>query len=98
MRHSPNLEVDDSDLQQYFSDLRSLLSDPGYLANDPDAQFAFRKLEQVCSEKFYNYNFKNILSYSTHLCQLYTLRKDLHARPCQADISKPNCRIDLKRF
>ncbi|XP_053390329.1 uncharacterized protein CXorf38 homolog, partial [Mercenaria mercenaria] len=46
VRHSPQLEIEDIDLQQYFSVLQNLLSDPAYLSANTDAQNAKTKLLQ----------------------------------------------------
>ncbi|XP_053388816.1 uncharacterized protein CXorf38 homolog [Mercenaria mercenaria] len=46
VRHSPQLEVEDTDLQQYFTDLLNLLSDPAYLSTNTDAKNAKTKLLQ----------------------------------------------------
>ncbi|XP_060600207.1 uncharacterized protein LOC132753723 isoform X2 [Ruditapes philippinarum] len=47
MRHSSKLEVEDSDLQNYFQLLQKLLSDPAYLGTDTHAQNAKQKLIQL---------------------------------------------------
>ncbi|XP_060562543.1 uncharacterized protein LOC132722128, partial [Ruditapes philippinarum] len=44
LRHSPTLEVEDTDLHQYFIVFQQLLSDAGYLATDVHAQNAKQKL------------------------------------------------------
>ncbi|XP_060575099.1 uncharacterized protein LOC132732643 [Ruditapes philippinarum] len=44
LRHSSTLEVEDTDLHQYFIVLQQLLSDAGYLATDMHAQHAKQKL------------------------------------------------------
>ncbi|XP_060597120.1 uncharacterized protein LOC132751036 [Ruditapes philippinarum] len=44
LRHSPTLEVEDTDLHQYFTVFQQLLSDAGYLATDIHAQNAKQKL------------------------------------------------------
>ncbi|XP_053382096.1 uncharacterized protein LOC123540074 isoform X3 [Mercenaria mercenaria] len=45
--HSSYLEMEDEDLQQYFSILQNLLSDPGYLATNSSSQNAKKKLTQL---------------------------------------------------
>ncbi|XP_053382737.1 lamin-1-like [Mercenaria mercenaria] len=47
VRHCPKLELEDTDLQQCFSVLQSLLSDPAYLSANTDAQNAKTKLLQL---------------------------------------------------
>jgi hypothetical protein len=47
LRHSPTLEVEDTDLHQYFTVFQQLLSDAGYLATDIHAQNAKQKLLDV---------------------------------------------------
>ncbi|XP_060603452.1 uncharacterized protein LOC132756402 [Ruditapes philippinarum] len=47
VRHSSKLEVENSDLQNYFKLLQQLLSDPVYLATDTHAQIANQKLIQL---------------------------------------------------
>jgi hypothetical protein len=47
VRHSSKLEVEDSDLQNYFQLFQKLLSDPVYLGTDTHAQNAKQKLIQV---------------------------------------------------
>ncbi|XP_053403583.1 uncharacterized protein LOC128558439 isoform X2 [Mercenaria mercenaria] len=47
VRHSPCLEVEDTDLQHYFSILQKLLSDPAYLSANTNAQNAKTKLLQL---------------------------------------------------
>ncbi|XP_053379599.1 uncharacterized protein LOC128548526 [Mercenaria mercenaria] len=49
-RHSPTLEMEDTDLQQYFTDLQNLLSDPGYLTTCAYAQNARQKLSQLLND------------------------------------------------
>ncbi|XP_053389149.1 uncharacterized protein LOC128552155 [Mercenaria mercenaria] len=48
--HSSYLEVEDGDLQQYFSTLRSLLSDPKYLAGQTYSRNAVKKLSELEGE------------------------------------------------
>ncbi|XP_045214670.2 uncharacterized protein LOC123564853 [Mercenaria mercenaria] len=47
IRHSSYLGIEDVDLQQYFSTLQNLLSDPGYLASNTISHNAKRKLSQL---------------------------------------------------
>ncbi|XP_053387185.1 uncharacterized protein LOC128550984 [Mercenaria mercenaria] len=47
VRESSYLQVEDRDLQQYFSTLQNLLSDPGYLADNTASQNANKKLSQL---------------------------------------------------
>ncbi|XP_053379795.1 uncharacterized protein LOC128548567 [Mercenaria mercenaria] len=47
VRHSQTLEVEDTDLNQYFTDLQTLLSDPGYLTADAAANNARKKLKEL---------------------------------------------------
>ncbi|XP_053390274.1 uncharacterized protein LOC128553181 [Mercenaria mercenaria] len=47
VRHSPQLEMEDTDLHKYFTDLQNLLSDPTYLSANTDAQNAKTKLLQL---------------------------------------------------
>ncbi|XP_053382097.1 uncharacterized protein CXorf38 homolog [Mercenaria mercenaria] len=47
VRHSASLEVEDTDLQQYFSILQNLLSDPAYFSANTAARNAKTKLSQV---------------------------------------------------
>ncbi|XP_053388599.1 myosin-2 heavy chain, non muscle-like, partial [Mercenaria mercenaria] len=47
VRHSSQLEIEDTDLQHYFSVLQNLLSDPAYLSANTDAQNAKTKLLQL---------------------------------------------------
>ncbi|XP_060570334.1 uncharacterized protein LOC132728672 [Ruditapes philippinarum] len=47
VRHSPKLEIEDSDLQNYFQLLQNLLSDPAYLGTNTHAQNAKQKLIQL---------------------------------------------------
>ncbi|XP_060587864.1 uncharacterized protein LOC132743365 [Ruditapes philippinarum] len=47
LRHSSTLEVEDTDLQEYFQVLQQLLSDSAYLASDTHAQNAKQKLTEL---------------------------------------------------
>ncbi|XP_053382077.1 uncharacterized protein LOC123540064 isoform X2 [Mercenaria mercenaria] len=47
VRHCPQLEMEDTDLQDYFSVLQKLLSDPAYLSANTAAQNAKTKLLQL---------------------------------------------------
>ncbi|XP_045205179.2 uncharacterized protein LOC123557644 isoform X2 [Mercenaria mercenaria] len=47
VRHSSHLGMEDEDLQQYFSILQNVLSDPGYLASNSTSQNAKKKLSQL---------------------------------------------------
>ncbi|XP_053382072.1 uncharacterized protein LOC128549457 [Mercenaria mercenaria] len=47
VRHCPQLEMEDTDLQHCFSVLQNLLSDPAYLSANTDAQNAKTKLLQL---------------------------------------------------
>ncbi|XP_053382059.1 uncharacterized protein LOC123541230 [Mercenaria mercenaria] len=47
VRHCPQLEMEDTDLQHYFSVLQNLLSDPAYLSANTAAQNAKTKLLQL---------------------------------------------------
>ncbi|XP_053382041.1 uncharacterized protein LOC123543813 [Mercenaria mercenaria] len=47
VRHSAKLEIEDTDLQQYFSILLNLLSDPAHLSSNTAAQNAKTKLLQL---------------------------------------------------
>ncbi|XP_053400383.1 uncharacterized protein LOC123565918 [Mercenaria mercenaria] len=47
VRHSPQLEMEDTDLKQYFTVLQHLLSDPTYLSSDTAAKNAKTKLLQL---------------------------------------------------
>ncbi|XP_052770115.1 uncharacterized protein LOC128209898 [Mya arenaria] len=47
IRHSPDLKVTDTDLNDYITTLTTLLSDPTYLSNDRKAQEAVLKLNQL---------------------------------------------------
>ncbi|XP_060553144.1 uncharacterized protein LOC132714320 [Ruditapes philippinarum] len=47
VRHSSTLEVEDTDLQNYFKLLQNLLSDQVYLATDTHAQNAKKKLTEL---------------------------------------------------
>ncbi|XP_060555911.1 uncharacterized protein LOC132716620 [Ruditapes philippinarum] len=53
IRHSPNFEIEDSDLSQYLTTLKSLLSDATCLSYDKIAQDAKRKLIQLENDDFF---------------------------------------------
>ena len=47
VRHCPNLEIEDTDLTQYFTILNNILSDPGFMAINKSTNNAKQKLTQV---------------------------------------------------
>ncbi|WAQ93909.1 hypothetical protein MAR_006380, partial [Mya arenaria] len=53
VRHSPDLNVSDAELAQYFNTLTALLSDPQYLAVDTSAQEALQKLHKLNADNLH---------------------------------------------
>ncbi|XP_053378649.1 uncharacterized protein LOC128548219 [Mercenaria mercenaria] len=49
--HCPSMQVSDADLRHYFGTLRSILTDPAYLASNRDAQIALRRLVELENEE-----------------------------------------------
>ncbi|XP_060588076.1 uncharacterized protein LOC132743564 [Ruditapes philippinarum] len=50
VRHSPNLEVEDTDLTQYFTILNNILTDPGFVAMNKSPNNAIQKLAKLQSD------------------------------------------------
>ncbi|XP_060579508.1 uncharacterized protein LOC132736368, partial [Ruditapes philippinarum] len=50
VRHSPNLEVEDTDLTQYFTILNNILTDPGFIAMNKSPNNAIQKLAKLQSD------------------------------------------------
>ncbi|XP_060571245.1 uncharacterized protein LOC132729492 [Ruditapes philippinarum] len=50
VRHSPNLEVEDTDLTQYFTILNNMLTDPGFIALNKSPNNAIQKLAKLQSD------------------------------------------------
>ena len=55
VRHSPNLEVEDADLANYFTILNNILSDPGFIAISKTPGNASQKLAKVINYLFFVY-------------------------------------------
>ncbi|XP_052267313.1 uncharacterized protein LOC127869070 isoform X2 [Dreissena polymorpha] len=86
VRHSPSCEVTDSDLNDYFNTLETLLNDSKTLANDSNAQDAVSKLNLLRKES------------TISLAEMSQLLKDAHEALGKAENVTKECKSQMESY
>ncbi|XP_052225674.1 uncharacterized protein LOC127841134 isoform X2 [Dreissena polymorpha] len=86
VRHSPSCEVTDSDLNDYFNTLETLLKDSKILANDSSAQDAVSKLNLLRKES------------TISLAEMSQLLKDAHETLGKAENVTKECKSQMESY